>query len=98
MQKITKEPDVNPPIFQIFMTNQSEIVMFGQVEPVAGLCFAVKGFIGQGVQLRLQLKRYIIVRLFSFVITYHDCSRVNHAFVTYSTHRYRSPSLLECHF
>ena len=46
IQKINKEPDVNPPIFQIFMTNQSEIVMFGQVEPVAGLCFAVKGLTG----------------------------------------------------
>ena len=46
---------VNPPIFQMFITNHSQVVMFAQVQPVAGLCFAVKGLTGVSLIKLLQM-------------------------------------------
>lgn len=46
---------VNPPIFQMFITNHSQVVMFTQVQPVAGLCFAVKGLTGVSLIKLLQM-------------------------------------------
>ena len=37
------------------MTNHSEVVMFAQVQAVAGLCFAVKGLTGVNLIKLLQM-------------------------------------------
>lgn len=39
----------------MFITNHSQVVMFAQVQPVAGLCFAVKGLTGVSLIKLLQM-------------------------------------------